>query len=105
MTNFFLAGQEAGDPPAEEAYRELRARSSEAVGCPAKARRIFKLSCRLDGEDCVIEVGLPLPGRAGIVVAILDHGREEAFVVHTVGGTEDQIRIGRPVYLVTEFSE
>jgi hypothetical protein len=105
MTTFFLAGQESGTAPEEDAYRELRARSMAAVGCPAKARRIFKLSCRLDGEDCVIEVGLPLPGRGGVVAAILDHGREEAFVVHIVGGSEEQIRIGRPVYLVTEFSK
>jgi hypothetical protein len=101
MTSFFLAGQEPGAGLAEDAYRELRARSMQAVGCPAKARRIFKLSCRLDGEDCVIEVGMPLPGRTDIV----DHGREEAFVVHTVGASEEQIRIGRPVYLVTEFSK
>ena len=49
-----------------------------------------------------------------MVAAILDHGREEAFVVHTDGiddsnddGSEAvgrAVRVGRPVYSVTEFS-
>jgi hypothetical protein len=39
------------------------------------------------------------------VTAILDHGREEAFVVHTVAnGADGAVRVGRPVYAVTEFS-
>ena len=39
------------------------------------------------------------------VLAILDHGRLEAFCVHTDGGGESApARVGRPVYSVTEFS-
>ncbi|HEY1458191.1 MAG TPA: hypothetical protein VGF15_06700 [Solirubrobacteraceae bacterium] len=108
MTSFFIAGVDSGAARTEAAYRELRERSEIEIGCPAKARRIFKLSCRIDGHDCEIEVGRPLPHRSGVVTAILDHGREEPFVVHTLGDLEadvvDQVRVGRPVYSVTEFS-
>jgi hypothetical protein len=104
VTPFFLAGIESGGGRAEAAYRELRERSQIAVGCPARPRRIFKLSCRLDGRDCEIEVGRPLSRGNDVVAAILDHGREEAFVVHTVDTAGAPVRIGRPVYSVTEFS-
>lgn len=104
MTSFFVAGAES--PGAgEEAYHELRERSRIVAGCPAKSRRIFKLSCRHDGRDCEIEVGRPLSHEDDVVVAILDHGREEAYVVHTaVGEVGAQVRVRRPVYSVTEFS-
>jgi hypothetical protein len=46
------------------------------------------LDCRLGGRDCEIQVGKPLPGGEGVVVAILDHGREEVFDVHTTAGSE-----------------
>jgi hypothetical protein len=103
MTSFFLAGVES-DAASEVAYRQLRERSEDAIGCPARPRRIFKLSCRIEGHDCEIEVGKPFPDRGDLVSAILDHGREEPFVVCTLGETEDQLRVSRPVYSVTEFS-
>lgn len=103
MTNFFLAGTDS-DASSEVAYRELRERSEATIGCPARARRIFKLSCRIEGHDCVVEVGKPFPYHGGMVSAILDHGREESFVVCTLGDAEDQLRVGRPVYSVTEFT-
>ena len=105
MTTFFVAGVDGQSKRAEAAYSELRARSQDVVGCPARARRIFKLSCRFDGSDCEIEVGRQLSHGNDIVAAILDHGREEAFVVHTAGeGLDGAVRVGRPVYAVTEFS-
>jgi hypothetical protein len=108
MTTFFVAGIEWQGARAEAAYRELRERSQVVVGCPARSRRIFKLSCRFDGHDCEIEVGRPLSHGSDVVVAILDHGREEAFVVHTAAAADDgaggAVRVGRPVYSVTEFS-
>lgn len=103
MTSFFLAGADS-DAASEVAYRELRERSEGNVGCPAKARRIFKLSCRIEGQDCEVEVGKPFPRHGGLVSAILDHGREEPYVVCTLGDAEDQLRVERPVYSVTEFS-
>jgi hypothetical protein len=106
MTAFFVAGIEGHGKRAEDAYRELRERSQIFVGCPARSRRIFKLSCRFDGCDSEIEVGRQLSQGNDIVAAILDHGREEAFVVHTAAsdGMAASVRVGRPVYSVTEFS-
>ncbi len=106
MTSFFVAGAGAPGDDAELVYDELRERSRVVVGCPARSRRIFKLSCRYDGRDREIEVGRPLShDRGDVVVAILDHGRFEPYCVHTsrggIGGTE---RVEHPVYSVTEFS-
>jgi hypothetical protein len=84
VTQFFLAGIEPDSDRTEAAYSELRKRSQIAVGCAARPRRIFKLDCRFEGSDCEIEVGRPLPHGGNVVVAILDHGPEEAFVVHTL---------------------
>ncbi len=104
MTQFFLAGIESGSERAETAYMELRERSQIAVGCTARPRRIFKLDCRYEGSDCEIEVGRPLPHGDDVVVAILDHGREEAFAVYTLDGEDPPTRVTRPVYAVTDFS-
>ena len=81
MTQFFLAGIEPDSDRTEAAYTELRERSQIVVGCAARPRRIFKLDCGFAGRDCEIEVVRPMPHGGGVVVAILDHGREEAFVV------------------------
>jgi hypothetical protein len=104
VTTFFVPGMESQSELAEAAYRELRERSQIAAGCPAMPRRIFKLSCRFDGHDREIEVGRPLCGGTDVVLAIIDHGREEPFVVHTVAGASAPLRVRRPVYSVTEFS-
>jgi hypothetical protein len=105
VTTFFVAGIESQGERAEAAYRELCERSQIVAGCPARSRRIVKLSCRFDGRDCEIEVGRPLSLGRDVVVAILDHGREEAFVVHTAAaGAGASVRVRRPVYSVTEFS-
>jgi hypothetical protein len=46
-----------------------------------------------------------LEERSGVVVAIMDHGREAPFLVHTAAGEAgDPLRVRRPVYSVTEFS-
>jgi hypothetical protein len=104
VTQFFLAGIRSGSEGAEVAYSELRERSQNAVGCAAKPRRIFKLDCRFEGRDCEIEVGRPLPHGGDVVVAILDHGREESFAVHTLDGADPPTRVTRPVYGVTDFA-
>jgi hypothetical protein len=106
MTTFFVGGMKRG-ARAEDAYGELCDRSQDLAGSPARGRRIFKLRCRLDGADREIEVGKPLTSGSAVVSAIIDHGRMEAFVVHTVanGGPSEQLRVGNPVYGVTEFSQ
>lgn len=105
MTRFFLAGADCdSDEDVESAYLDVRERSLEAIGCAAKPRRIFKLDCRFEGSDCEIEVGRPLPHGGDLVVAILDHGREEPYAVHTRDGPPELTRVARPVYGVTDFS-
>jgi hypothetical protein len=104
VTPFFLAGIESDSEGMEAAYSELRERSQIAVGCAAKPRRIFKLDCRFEGSDCEIEVGRPLPHGGEMVVAILDHGREESYVVHTGDSADAPTLVARPVYTVTDFA-
>ena len=104
MTQFFLGGIKSQGKGAETAYGELRQRSAITVGSEARSRRIFKLDCRFEGCDREIEVGRPLPRGGSVVVAILDHGREESFVVHTLDGADPPTRVTRPVYAVTDFS-
>ena len=104
MTQFFFAGVESDGDRAETAYMALRERSRITVGCSASPRRIFKLDCRYEGSDCEIEVGRPLPQSDAVVVAILDHGREEAFAVYTLDAGDPPTRVARPVYEVTDFS-
>jgi hypothetical protein len=105
VTRFFVGGVESEGARAEEVYSELRDRSLLAAGCPARPRRIFKLSCRFDGHDREIEVGRPLSKGGDVVVAILDHGRFEPFRVHIDnGGKKPPARVSHPVYSVTEFS-
>jgi hypothetical protein len=103
VTTFFLGGIEGAGLDVQAAYAELRERSQVTTGCPAKPRRIFKLDCRLDGRDCEIEVGKAMPGGEDVVVAIIDHGREQAFAVYTDSRERDLVCVGRPVYAVTEF--
>ena len=114
MTQFFLAGMESDGEGAEAAYSELRKHSEIAVGCAARPRRIFKLDCRLEGRDCEIEVGRPMPHSGDVVVAILDHGREEAFVCphprrcgpsdacHTSGLRGDRLLLKTQVHMPTD---
>jgi hypothetical protein len=107
MTAFFVGGLKRGEPLAEEAYGDLRELSSDLAGCPARLRRIHKLRCRLDGSDQEIEVGKQEPRGEGVVAAIIDHGRHEAFIVHmtpATGGIGTPLRVSNPVYGVTEFS-
>jgi len=73
-----------------------------ASGCPAKLGDL-KLDCRLDGRDREIEVGKPLPSGEDVVVAMLDHGREKVFDVHTASRGRDVVRVGRHVHAVTEL--
>jgi hypothetical protein len=105
MTRFFVGGIESEGTRTEEAYSELRERSLLAAGCPARARRIFKLCCRFDGHDREIEVGRPISKGGDVVLAILDHGRFEPFRVHTDNAGESAPAcVSHPVYSVTEFS-
>jgi hypothetical protein len=105
VTRFFIAGADQdSDEDVEAAYLLVRERSLLAIGCAAKPRRIFKLDCRFEGSDCEIEVGRPLPHGRDLVTAILDHGRDEPYAVHTRDGAQAPTRVARPVYDVTDFA-
>ena len=104
MTQFFVGGLASDSELVEAVYMKLRARSHAAIGSDAKPRRIFSLECRFQGCDCEIEVGKPLPNSSDVVAAILDHGREEPFVVYTTHEADPATRVTRPVYAVTDFS-
>jgi hypothetical protein len=105
VTRFFVAGaDDDSDADVEAAYLGMRERSQVAIGCVAKPRRIFKLDCRFEGSDCEIEVGRPLPHGGAVVAAILDHGRDEPYAVHTRDRARGLTRVARPVYDVTDFS-
>jgi hypothetical protein len=51
-----------------------------------------------------MQVGKPLPSGESVVVAILEHRREQVFDVHTASQRQDVVRVGRPGYTVTEFA-
>ncbi len=104
MTAFFVGGLRSGGSRAEHAYGELRELSQEISGCPARARRIFQLRCRLDGADAEIEVGKAIASGDAVVAAIIDHGRHESFIVHMTPARDEPLRVPNPVYSVTEFA-
>ena len=104
MTEFFFARVASDGDRAETAYKALREGSRIVVGCSATPRRIVELDCRYEGTDCEIEVGRPLPHSDSVVVAILDHGRQKAYPVHTLDAGEPPVRVARPVYAVTDFT-
>jgi hypothetical protein len=81
----------------------MRCVSSDRL--PAGVSAILRLDCRLDGRDCYIGVGKPLPSGEGVVVAILDRGREQVFDVRTISQGRDVVRVGRHVCAVTELPE
>jgi hypothetical protein len=88
---------------AEGAYRLLSERSSADSGSPVRGTRIVKLSCRLDGRDCEIEVGQPLTGGNDLVLAIFDHGRFEPYRVYSGSGDPPALITRPAVYSVTEY--
>jgi hypothetical protein len=105
VTAFFLPGTTSGGKRSEAAYRELRERSQVIAGCAPRPARIFQLSYRVHGHDSTIEVGRPLVDGGDVVLAILDHGHQEGFVVHTSASvTCTPLRVKRPVYSTIEFS-
>jgi hypothetical protein len=99
-TAFFIPGSSTDDD-AERRYEQLRAAAAVGDDRPER-RRIFSLSCRHAGRDCIIEVGQPSPLDGSEVLAIFDLGSREGYVVATASAEPDH-RLGRHVYSVTEF--
>jgi hypothetical protein len=76
------------------------------TGHEPQAGRIFKLSYRRDGVDCEAQVGEPDPICGHQVLAILDLGRHDPYLVDcaSVGGARVQVIVKKPVYAATEFT-
>ncbi len=106
--DFFVpaAGPNAAD--SETAYAAICRRAAADSGIEPRQRRIFRLWSRREGRDCVTEVGRPDPIHGLTVLAILDLGRREPFVIHC--GDPDDVdaavrdHVGCHVYAVTDFA-
>jgi hypothetical protein len=73
MTAFFIPDTPAGEQT-DRAYEDLRGYAQLTAGRPARAKRIFSLSCRRDGADCETRVGGQDPSGGKTVDAIFDIG-------------------------------
>jgi hypothetical protein len=107
MTTFFLPGLDAANGEAEAAYASIRETVAVGTGHVSRERRIWRLSSRRGGRDCVTEVGLPDPITGELVIAILDLGTHMPFAVYTRdldgGGSIQELKI-QQVYEVFEFA-
>lgn len=104
---FFLPGLTGPKDDPEEAYAEIRATVALSTGHTALARRIWRLSARRGGRDCITEVGRPDPVTGELVVAILDLGTQKPFAIYTHdagGGASIQELEIRRVYEAIEFA-
>ncbi len=92
----------------EGAYAAICACAEADTGqVPVTTRRIFRLWSRRAGVDCWTEVGQPDPIHGETVLAILDLGRNQPYLVHCgrPGAEDASIRevVSNHVYDVTEF--
>jgi hypothetical protein len=107
LTAFFIPGMEADAAGAERFYDDLRESAQADLGGVAHKRRILAVACRRQGADCTIEVGGPEAGNGGVVVAILQVGRD-AYTIHCQDPADpasvSMIAISRrTVYSVVDF--
>jgi hypothetical protein len=98
VTSFFVPGTPRGEQT-NRAYEDMRQYVGLSAGRPARARRIFKLSCRRRGADCEISVGADDGSDGQTVHAIFDVGDAYAILWH--GGHE--LLPKRRTYRAVEF--
>ena len=103
---FFFPGAKPGSRRGEQLYQELGRAVRKTTGTLPKARRIFRLDCKIDGEDVQLTVGEAEPVNKDTVIAIFDLGDgDERFAVCTDGTDDDPaFRIGAPEEGVLEFA-
>jgi hypothetical protein len=102
---FFFPGAKPGSRRGEQLYQELSRSVRKTTGTLPKARRIYRLDCKIDGEDVQLTVGEPEPVEKDVVIAIFDLGGEERFAVCTDGTDEDPaFRLDAPDEGVLEFA-
>lgn len=97
-----MPGAEGGPAETERLYAELCDVVREQTELTPRARRIFSVSCRFKGRDCVLEVGQTIPSGEGPILAIIDVGGDQPYSVQMVDGQEP-LRLGKRVYSITEF--
>jgi hypothetical protein len=98
MTAFFVPNTPLGEQT-ERAYEDLRQYAQLTAGSPARARRIFALSCRRGGTDSETRVGDDDPFGGKTVYAIFDVG--EGYAIVWRGG--HTIVTKRQTYAAQEF--
>jgi hypothetical protein len=107
VTAFFIPGVSGDVRVVEDAYASMRGQVEDEMGRSPTSRRIYSVSSRRGGIDCVTEVGTKDPLLGGTVVAIFDMGRHQPFVVwrQRDSSNEEQARdtLGCNVYSVMEF--
>jgi hypothetical protein len=106
VTVFFVPDVDSQEASVEEAYAGICEATHAENGHAPQDRRIFKLSFRREGVDVEAEVGRPDPVRGETVLAILDLGRQQPYVIRCgrPGAPPTQIVVAGNVYSVTEFS-
>jgi hypothetical protein len=106
MPTFFIPELDAGGPSEEVTYDAIRQAARAETGHDPLDDRIFRLWWRRDGRDCEVEVGKPDPVSGQTVLAILDLGRHDPYLVtfSAPGGLSTHVLVGKPVYAVTPFA-
>jgi hypothetical protein len=102
LTRFFVP-DETGRAAADR-YDEIRRAAEERTGHTPLEKRIAALTCRRDGRDLETVVGEADPVCGDTVMAILDLGRHQPYLVHCTGTTDRRLLVSKPVYSVTEFT-
>lgn len=104
ITTFFIPELDGANE--EEVYAGIRRAAEVRTGHAPQSERIFKLWYRHDGVDCEAEVGKPDPICGHQVIAILDLGRHDPYLVDcaATGGARVQVIVEKPVYAVTQFT-
>ena len=102
---FFFPGAKPGSRRGEQLYQELSRAVRKTTGTLPKARRIYRLDCKIEGKDVQLTVGEPEPVGKDTVIAIFDLGDKERFAVCTDGTDEDPaFRLDAPDEGVLEFA-
>jgi hypothetical protein len=106
MPAFFIPERCLDGASEEDVYTAIRRSAVARTGHEPEGCRIFKLWSRRGGIDCEAEVGKPDPVGGHTVVAILDLGRHDPYLIEcrSASGMPAQLIVEKPVYSVTEFT-
>jgi hypothetical protein len=89
----------------EREYCRLQECAQRSTGFPPIESRIERLSCRIGGKDCTVEVGGVDPVDGTTVVAILDLGRHLPYGVFTSADPDAPAHlVGKRIYSLSTFT-